>query len=103
MNSHVTRRLDDVIAACVRHHVQRLSLFGSATGDRFRPGESDIDFVVEFQPLEPGAYAEAYFGLIEDLEGIFGAEIDLIERSAIRNPYFLEAVEGSEIQLFDAA
>ena len=103
MNSHVTRRLDDVVAACVRHHVQRLSLFGSATGDRFRPGESDIDFVVEFQPLEPGHYAEAYFGLIEDLEGIFGAEIDLIERSAIRNPYFLEAVEGSEIQLFDAA
>ena len=103
MNSHVTRRLDDVVAACVRHHVQRLSLFGSATGDRFRPGESDIDFVVEFQPLELGQYAEAYFGLIEDLEGIFGAEIDLIERSAIRNPYFLEAVEGSEIQLFDAA
>ena len=103
MNSHVTRRLDDVVAACVRHHVQRLSLFGSATGDRFRPGESDIDFVVEFQPLEPGDHADAYFELIAEFEAIFGAAIDLVERSAIRNPYFLQAVRGSEVQLFDAA
>ena len=103
MNSHVTRRLDDVIAACVRHHVQRLSLFGSATGDRFRPGESDIDFVVEFQPLEPGAYASAYFGLLFDLDLLFGAEVDLVERSAIRNRYFLEEIEETEESLFDAA
>ncbi|HVT05551.1 MAG TPA: nucleotidyltransferase domain-containing protein, partial [Thermoanaerobaculia bacterium] len=48
---------------CRCHHVQRLDLFGSAAAGTYRPGESDLDFLVEFEPLPPGAYADTYFGL----------------------------------------
>ena len=87
---------------CATHRVQNLALFGSATGDRFRPGESDVDLVVEFQPMTPTAHADAYFGLIADLEALFGAEVELVERSAIANPHFLRALQQSEEQLFHA-
>ncbi len=103
MNSALLGHLDALAAACTRRHVVRLSVFGSATGARFRPGESDIDLVVEFQALQPADHADAYFGLIADLEVIFSAEIDLVERSAIVNPYFLQAIEESEVSLFDVA
>ena len=50
---------DRIVAACVRHNVSRLDVFGSALRDDFRPGESDIDFLVEFAPMDPYARADA--------------------------------------------
>ena len=65
-----------------QRNVRALALFGSATGARFRPGESDLDSVVEFLPMSHGDPADAYFGLLEDL----AAPIDLVERAAVTNP-----------------
>ena len=45
--------------------------------------------------MTPVEHAEAYFGLAEDLARIFCRKIDLVERSAIRNPIFRESVEGT--------
>ena len=47
-----------IAAACVRHRVARLEAFGSALREDFRPGESDLDLLVEFEPMEP--YAVSY-------------------------------------------
>ena len=81
---------------CQRHGVQRLDLFGSAATGAFRPGESDLDFLVEFQPGDiPGGPFHAYFGLLEDLQELFGRSVDLVVESAIDNPYFRESVEES--------
>lgn len=38
-----------LIEFCRRHHVRRLSLFGSVLRDDFRP-DSDVDVLVEFEP-----------------------------------------------------
>ena len=40
---------DRVAEFCRRHHVRRLSLFGSVLRDDFRP-DSDVDVLVEFEP-----------------------------------------------------
>ena len=47
-------------------------------------------------------YAHAYFGLLEALETLFGSSVDLVEDSAIINPYFRESVEESRIPLYAA-
>ena len=36
-------------AFCRRHHIRKLSLFGSVLGDAFGP-DSDVDVLVEFEP-----------------------------------------------------
>jgi predicted nucleotidyltransferase len=77
---------------CQRYGVRRLELFGSAALGEVRPGAADLDFLVEFGPHLPGGYANAFFGLQESLEGFFGRSVDLVVASAIRNPYFLEAI-----------
>lgn len=93
---------EQIAALCRRHRVQRLEAFGSAARGAFDAESSDLDFLVEFHPLGPGEGAEAYFGLLEDLESLFGRPVDLVMTRAIQNPYFLQAVESSREVLYAA-
>lgn len=89
---------------CRQHRVRRLELFGSATTDRYRPPDSDLDFLVEFEPLPTGTYADTYFDLREALEQLFGTRVDLVVASAITNPYFRQyfrqSVEQTKMLLY---
>ena len=49
-----------------------------------------------------GGYANAYFSLRESLEALFGKPVDLVVASAIRNPFFLQAIEQSRTLLYAA-
>ncbi|WP_425432381.1 nucleotidyltransferase family protein [Granulicella pectinivorans] len=48
---------------CRQYRVRRFAVFGSAIRDDFDPERSDIDFRVEFKPLEFGQYGKSSFGL----------------------------------------
>ena len=90
---------------CRQYHVRRLELFGSAAGESFDPLKSDLDFLVVFEPaasLKAGHYADRYFGLRESLEALFSRPVDLVELSAIKNPYFLQAIQPSRRVLYAA-
>ncbi len=87
---------------CRRYHVLRLEVFGSATDSRRFRLDSDLDFLVEFQPSLPCGYANAYFGLLEGLQEVFGRPVDLVSASAIKNPYFRESVEETKELLYAA-
>ena len=66
------------------------------------PSASDLDFVVEFEPPQPGEYAKTYFGLLAALEQLFGRHVDLVEPDAVRNPYFRRAIEARQETLYAA-
>ena len=73
----VAEHSDELKPICLRYSVQRLDLFGSAATGGYHPEESDFDFVVEFQPTAFDFYADAYFGLLESLQQLFGKPVDL--------------------------
>lgn len=76
---------EEIAAFCKRNHIRKFSLFGSVLRDDFRP-ESDIDVLVEFDPDAK----ISLFDLIdmeEELASILGRKVDLIEASALRNPF----------------
>ncbi len=51
----------EIAALCRRFGVRRLAVFGSAArGADFDPQRSDVDFLVEFDSLEPGAMRNPY-------------------------------------------
>ncbi len=102
MIAAVSERTSDIRQLCGRHHVSSLALFGSAATGDYRAGTSDFDFVVEFQPLPAGAYADSYFGLLEDLERLLGGPVELVVGSAIKNPYFRQSVESTSAMLYEA-
>jgi uncharacterized protein len=88
---------------CRRFHVRRLDLIGSAARDDFDPHRSDVDFLVEFDRGHPEAMSfDTYFGLKESLESLLGRPVDLVESSAVRNPYLKAEFERSRVALFEA-
>ena len=68
----------------------------------YRSGDSDLDFLVDFRPLPVGVYADAFFGLHEELERLFGRPVDLVVASAIKNPYLRQSVEQTRALLYAA-
>ncbi|MEW6350115.1 MAG: nucleotidyltransferase family protein [Thermodesulfobacteriota bacterium] len=63
-------------AFCRKHHIRKLSIFGSYLREDFGP-ESDIDFLVEFDPEHiPGLIAFAGME-IELSEILGGTRVDL--------------------------
>ena len=102
MNPEVTKHRAELEKLCRRFRVRRLELFGSAAVGTYRAGESDLDFLVEFEELPPGTYADTYFGLLESIERLFGARVDLVVASAIKNPYFRKSVDDTKALLYAA-
>jgi predicted nucleotidyltransferase len=102
MNRLVADKRADLESICRRHQVRRIDLFGSAAGDEFDPASSDLDFLVAFEELQPDRYADAYFGLLEDLQSLFQRPVDLVVDSAIKNPYFRQSVDKTRTVLYAA-
>jgi len=87
---------------CRKHHVLRLEVFGSAARADFDPESSDLDFLVEFEPMAPVAYAQAYFSLKEELEALFKRPVDLITPASLKNPYFRASLAASSERVYAA-
>jgi len=77
-------QLDAIVDACRHYKVLSMHLFGSALRDDFDPTRSDLDLLVEFQPIESGALVQAYFGLERQLAAITGQPVDLVIADAER-------------------
>jgi len=93
---------DQLAKLCRQHRVRRLALFGSALREDFDPQRSDLDFLVEFQPLPLGEHASTYFALLQALAELFARPIDLIEAGSVRNPYLRQAIEARQETLYGA-
>lgn len=95
MITDILEKQDKITSLCSQYNVKRLSVIGSALGTRFDPLSSDIDLLVEFNPFSPEEHTDAYFGLAKDLESLFHRTVDLIEITAVRNPYLKESFTAS--------
>jgi hypothetical protein len=91
-----------IVALCTRFGVVRLEVFGSALREDFRPGESDVDLLVEFAPMEPHELADAYFGLLDALRELLGGEVDLVMADAVTNRYLVREIERTKQLLYAA-
>lgn len=91
-----------IVEICERHGVARLDAFGSALRDDFRPGVSDLDFLVEFEPMEPYARVDAYFDMLDELRALLGMKIDLVMVGAVKNPYIARDIERTKRLLYAA-
>jgi predicted nucleotidyltransferase len=93
----------EVVQVCRRHGVKRLDLFGSAAGEGFDVGRSDLDFIVSFEQTDPLGLFDCYFGLKEDLESLFGRGVDLVtERTLRKDRRFAKDVQKRRIPLYAA-
>ena len=103
MHAEIEKRRQELIALCRRYGVARLEVFGSAArGADFDPAMSDADFLVEFRPDSAVPPLEQYFGLARALEDLLGRPVDLVEPSAVENPFVRAAIERSREVVYAA-
>jgi len=88
----------DIAEFCRRHHIQKLSLFGSILTDRFT-ADSDVDVLVEF---EPGARVSLFDvgGMMAELSEALGRQVDIRTPNDLSR-YFREQVVREAEVLYD--
>ena len=79
-----------------------MDVFGSVLRSDYRPGESNIDLLVEFLPLDSGSLYKAYFTLLKDLRLGLASQVDLVMADAVLNPYVKQSIEASKQQIYAA-
>ncbi len=95
-------KLDAIAGLCRKYEVVQLYVFGSATRDDFRPGESDVDLLVDFGSMGGHAKAHAYFALLDELEDLLGVRVDLVMVNAVKNRYIARDIERTKQMLYAA-
>lgn len=92
LNIEVPR--DRIEEFCRRHHIARLSFFGSVLRDDFSPS-SDVDVLVEFEPGHvPGL---AFFSMEIELSEILGRKVDLQTPRFLSSYFRDEALGQAEV------
>jgi predicted nucleotidyltransferase len=95
-------KLDSIAQLCRKYGVVRLYVFGSAVRDDFRPGDSDVDLLVDFGTMDGHSKAHAYFDLHDELSRILGTDVDLVMVGAVKNRYVAREIEQTKQQLYAA-
>lgn len=72
-------------AFCRKWKIREFALFGSVLRDDFRP-DSDVDVLVEFETDAAHSLFD-HVRMESELTLIFGRNVDLVEKAAMRNPY----------------
>jgi len=84
---------------CRRHRIQRLSIFGSALREDFRP-DSDIDVLVEFEPEAEVGFL-ALSRMQRELSELLKRPVDLVPREGLK-PKVRDTVLSSAEEVYAA-
>ena len=85
---------------CRRWDVRELALFGSVLRDDFR-GDSDVDVLISFSDGARWSLYE-WVDMAEELQEIFGREVDLLSRRSLRNPFRRQEILSNQRVLYAA-
>lgn len=96
MKSQILLPKEKIEEFCRKHHIRKLSLFGSVLSDDFRP-DSDIDILVEFEPEQtPGLIRFA--GMEIELSEILERKVDLRTPEDLSKYFRQEVLDSAEVQ-----
>ena len=87
---------DKIAEFCKRHHIRKLSVFGSFLREDFR-ADSDIDILVEFYPDHiPGFIRLAR--MENELTSILGHKVDIRTAEDLSRYFRQEVIEAAEVK-----
>jgi len=100
MNNKLSLSKKKIEDFCLRWKVVEFALFGSALRDDFGQ-HSDVDILVSFSKNADWDLFD-WISMIDELKEIFGRDVDLVEKSTLRNPFRRHAIL-SNIEIVYAA
>jgi predicted nucleotidyltransferase len=96
---NIENKIPKIKSLFIKYGVKRAFLFGSIAKG-INTNKSDVDFLYSFpDDLDFETYSSNYFKLIEELEKLLNKRVDLVAEKTLKNPYLIESIEESKIQL----
>lgn len=81
---------------CKKHHIRKLSFFGSFLREDFGP-DSDLDILVEFEPGQTVGFLKMA-GMERELSEIFNYKVDLRTPIELSHYFRQEVLESAQVQ-----
>ena len=81
---------------CKKHHIYKLSVFGSFLRKDFRP-DSDLDILVEFEPGQRVGFLKLA-GMERELSEILNHRVDLRTPAELSRYFRQEVLDSAEVQ-----
>lgn len=85
---------------CRKWKIIELSIFGSALRDDFQL-DSDVDVLVSFA-MDAQWSLYDWVDMISELRGVFGRDVDLLSKEALRNPFRRHEILKTRARLYAA-
>ena len=80
---------------CQKHHIKRLSIFGSSATNN-RNSKSDLDVLVDFKPAHvPGL---EFFNMEDELSELLGIKVDLNTPSFLSHYFRDEVLKNAKVE-----
>ena len=95
MSTRISIDRQQIADFCRKHHIRKLSLFGSVLRGDFRP-DSDIDVLVEFEPGHAPGWE--FFDMEAELSQILGRKADLNTPGFLSRFFRQRVLAEAEIQ-----
>jgi predicted nucleotidyltransferase len=92
--------MDKIKDFCHKWKIKEFSLFGSVLREDFRP-DSDIDVLISFEET----VSWSLYDIVEmkdELKAIFGRDVDIVEKGAVRNPFRRRSIMTNREVLYAA-
>lgn len=87
--------MDRIAALCRKYKVDKLWVFGSILTSRFT-SKSDVDFSVRFHYNLVDDMFVTFFDFVDELQTVLGRKVDLVDETAINNPYFRKELDSTK-------
>jgi predicted nucleotidyltransferase len=99
MEATIQKALPEIKDLFEKYEVESAYLFGSSAKETSTE-QSDVDFLIRFKTgLDYQTYGSNYFELLYSLQKLLNKDVDLVAEETLSNPYFIESINRSKIQL----
>lgn len=94
---------EEIADICKQHNVKYLGLHGSSYDqENIDTEEREINFLVEFFPMELKPYAKCYFALEKELGDLFGCKVGILDIGDITLPDLLRQLTKRKTDIYKA-
>lgn len=96
----INDNIHKLFALCRKYNVRKLYAFGSILTPKFNE-QSDVDILVDFNSeIDYNNYADNYFDFYHALKALFGRDVDLVDETSVKNPYFKQELEETKYLIY---
>lgn len=101
LKKNIQPYLKKINLTCENFHVHKLFFFGSVCTEHFH-SDSDIDLLIELEPMPPLMLGETILNLWNEFEILFQRKVDLLTTDQqIKNPILKKNINNSKQLFYD--